>query len=125
MATIPIGGGRASRRAAAPATLPPIWRCCRPRSSSSSSISAACCGRCGCPSPARKLLPKLDFVGLAQYQRLFANERFVVSVENIVIFGVLFIVGRLVLGFLLAVFIDQRVRGEALFRTIFLYPLLR
>ena len=31
--------------------------------------------------------------------------------------------GCLVLGFLLAVFIDQRVRAEGVFRTIFLYPL--
>ncbi|MFL5336651.1 MAG: carbohydrate ABC transporter permease [Geminicoccaceae bacterium] len=69
-----------------------------------------------------KLLPKLDWVGLAQYQRLFENERFVVSVENIVIFGVLYLVGALIFGFLLAVFIDQRIRGEAVFRTIFLYP---
>jgi glucose/mannose transport system permease protein len=48
-----------------------------------------------------KLLPKLDWVGVAQYQRLFENERFVVSVENIVIFGVLYLVGALVFGFLL------------------------
>src|SRR5690554_3927890 len=57
-----------------------------------------------------KLLPVLDWVGLKQYERLFYNERFLVSVENIVVFGVLFIAGCLVLGFLLAVFIDQRVR---------------
>src|SRR5688572_4977145 len=59
-----------------------------------------------------RLLPVLDFVGLQQYERLFANSRFLVSVENIVIFGVLFVGGCLVLGFLLAVFIDQRVRAE-------------
>jgi glucose/mannose transport system permease protein len=69
-----------------------------------------------------KLLPKLDFVGLAQYQRLFENERFIVSIENILIFGVLYLVGALVLGFLMAVFIDQRIRGEAVFRTIYLFP---
>lgn len=69
-----------------------------------------------------QLLPKLDWVGLRQYERLLANERFLVSVENIVLFGVLFIVGALILGFLLAVFIDQRIRGEAVFRTFFLYP---
>jgi glucose/mannose transport system permease protein len=69
-----------------------------------------------------RLLPKLDWVGLEQYRRLFANERFLVSAENIVIFGVLFIAGCLVLGFLLAVFIDQRVRAEGVFRTVFLYP---
>jgi glucose/mannose transport system permease protein len=69
-----------------------------------------------------KMLPVFDFVGLAQYQRLFNTERFVYSTWHILIFGVLFIAGCLILGFLLAVFIDQRVRLEGLFRTIFLYP---
>ncbi len=68
------------------------------------------------------LLPKLDWVGFAQYSRLFANDRFLTSASNIVIFGSLFIAGCLIIGFLLAVFIDQNVRGEGLFRTIFLYP---
>jgi glucose/mannose transport system permease protein len=68
------------------------------------------------------LLPKLDWVGVAQYTRLFANDRFVTSAENIFIFGFLFITGCLILGFLLAVFIDQNVRGEGIFRTMFLYP---
>src|SRR5690349_24581209 len=52
------------------------------------------------------LLPKLDWVGLAQYSRLFSNDRFLISAENIAIFGVLFVSGCLILGFLLAVFID-------------------
>ena len=69
-----------------------------------------------------RLLPVLDWVGVQQYTRLFANERFLVSAENIVAFGVLFIAGCLVLGFLLAVFIDQQVRIEGVFRTVFLYP---
>jgi glucose/mannose transport system permease protein len=69
-----------------------------------------------------RLLPILDWVGLSQYERLFANERFLVSVKNILTFGAFSVTGCLVLGFLLAVFIDQRVRGEAVFRTIFLYP---
>jgi glucose/mannose transport system permease protein len=69
-----------------------------------------------------RLLPKLDWVGLDQYARLLGNDRFLVSVQNIALFGVLFIVGALVLGFLLAVFIDQRVRAEGVFRTVFLFP---
>ena len=69
-----------------------------------------------------KLLPVLDWVGFAQYERLFANERFLISLKNILTFGAFYIVGCLVFGFLLAVFIDQKVRGEAIFRTIFLYP---
>jgi glucose/mannose transport system permease protein len=69
-----------------------------------------------------KLLPTFDFVGFDQYRRLLTNERFLISAENVVVFGVLFLAGCLVLGFLLAVFIDQRVRAEGLFRTVFLYP---
>ena len=69
-----------------------------------------------------KMLPVLDWVGLQQYRRLFNTERFVDSAGHILLFGILFIVGCLVLGFLLAVFIDQRVRMESAFRTIFLYP---
>ncbi len=69
-----------------------------------------------------KLLPRFDFVGFDQYERLFANTRFLISIENLVVFGVLFLGGCLILGFLLAVFIDQRVRAEGVFRTIYLYP---
>jgi glucose/mannose transport system permease protein len=69
-----------------------------------------------------KLLPVNDFVGLSQYERLFATTRWLVALENMAIFVTLYIAGCLVLGFLLAVAIDQRVRGENAFRTIFLYP---
>ena len=69
-----------------------------------------------------KIFPTHDFVGLAQYQRLFNTERWIVSLQHLVVFGVLFIVACLVLGFLLAVFLDQRVRGENALRTVFLYP---
>jgi glucose/mannose transport system permease protein len=69
-----------------------------------------------------RTLPIPDFVGLKQYTRLFDSERWTLSLQNMALFGVLFVIGCLVIGFLLAVFIDQRVRGEGLLRTIFLYP---
>ena len=69
-----------------------------------------------------KMIPRFDWVGLAQYERLFSSQRWSLSLENALIFGVLFIAAALILGFLLAVFIDQRVRGESALRTIFLYP---
>jgi glucose/mannose transport system permease protein len=62
------------------------------------------------------------FIGLAQYERLFANERWMLSLHNLAIYGVLFVVACIVIGFLLAVFIDQNVTGEGVLRTIFLYP---
>ncbi|MDP9044947.1 MAG: sugar ABC transporter permease [Pseudomonadota bacterium] len=69
-----------------------------------------------------KVFPRNDFVGFAQYERLFATERWQVSLHNLVVFGLLFVVVCLALGFLLAVFLDQKVRGENVLRTIFLYP---
>ncbi|HET7795319.1 MAG TPA: sugar ABC transporter permease [Rhizobacter sp.] len=69
-----------------------------------------------------KIFPKDDFVGFAQYERLFNSERWSVSVHNVAIFGALFIGACLVIGFLLAVLLDQRVRGENVLRTVFLYP---
>lgn len=69
-----------------------------------------------------KTFARDDFVGLLQYERLFATERWIVSLQNVALFGVLFVSACMVIGLLLAVFIDQRVRLEGAFRTIFLYP---
>jgi glucose/mannose transport system permease protein len=66
--------------------------------------------------------PSDTFVGMAQYTRLFENERWLLSLHNLALYGVLFILACMVIGFLLAVFIDQDVRGEGVLRTVFLYP---
>ena len=71
---------------------------------------------------ASKLLPVDVYVGWDQYRRLFETSRWLVSLQNIVIFGILFILWCLVVGFLLAVALDQSVRFENAFRTMFLYP---
>jgi glucose/mannose transport system permease protein len=68
------------------------------------------------------MMPTNKFVGLMQYRALFSNERWLVSLHNLVIFGVLTVSASLTLGFLLAAVIDQKVRGENLLRSIFLYP---
>ncbi len=68
-----------------------------------------------------KLLPRSDWVGLTQYTNLFGSERWHTAMTHVVIFGVFFIAGALILGFLLAVFIDQKVRLEGFFRTVYLY----
>jgi glucose/mannose transport system permease protein len=69
-----------------------------------------------------RTFPSGHFIGLAQYQRLFDNERWMLSLHNLAAYGLLFVLASLVIGFLLAVFIDQNVKGEGVFRTIFLYP---
>jgi glucose/mannose transport system permease protein len=69
-----------------------------------------------------KLLPRLKFVGLDQYERLWSTPRWLVSIENIFIYGILSLIFSLVIGFLLAAMLDQKIRFENAFRTIFLYP---
>lgn len=69
-----------------------------------------------------RTFPASDFVGASQYIRLFNNERWLLSLQNVAVYGVLFILACLVIGFLLAVFIDQKVMAEGALRTVFLYP---
>lgn len=69
-----------------------------------------------------KSLPRETFVGLKQYDRLFDSSRWQASVENVAIYGVCSLVFSLGVGFLLAVAMDQKIRFENTFRTIFLYP---
>jgi glucose/mannose transport system permease protein len=76
---------------------------------------------------ASRTLPAIDplgenFVGLDQYVRLFNTRRWQISITNLGVFGVLVLVFVFVVGFLLAVFMDQKIRFENTFRTIFLYP---
>lgn len=67
-------------------------------------------------------LPTDTFVGMAQYLRLFENERWMLSMQNLALYAVLFILASMIIGFLLAVFIDQKVTAEGVLRTVFLYP---
>ncbi|MES2915891.1 MAG: sugar ABC transporter permease [Pseudomonadota bacterium] len=69
-----------------------------------------------------KLLPKANFVGLDQYERLWSNSRWLVSIENLVFYGVMSLIFTVVMGFILAVLMDQKIRYEDTFRTIMLYP---
>ena len=69
-----------------------------------------------------KLLPRLNFVGLDQYHRLWTTQRWLISIENLAIYGILSLIFSLVIGFVLAALMDQKIRFENTFRTIFLYP---
>ncbi|MGE7367850.1 carbohydrate ABC transporter permease [Neorhizobium sp. NPDC001467] len=69
-----------------------------------------------------RLLPRTNFVGLDQYERLWGSARWIVSIQNLAIYGILSLVFSLVIGFVLAALMDQKIRFENVFRTIFLYP---
>jgi glucose/mannose transport system permease protein len=70
-----------------------------------------------------RLLPNYDLVGTIQYERLFASPRWEVALNNLFVFGVLFIGISMLLGLLLAIFLDQKIRTEGVLRTIYLYPM--
>lgn len=69
------------------------------------------------------LNPDYTWAGLKNYIALFSDPRFHVDVRNTVIFTLVFVVGSIVLGFFLAVILDQGLRGEGFFRSLFLFPM--
>ena len=70
-----------------------------------------------------RLFPKFDnFVGLENYTRLWSNQRWLISIENLAIYGTLVIALNLAIGFVLAACMDREVRQENALRTVILYP---
>ena len=70
-----------------------------------------------------KMLPKFSFVGLENYRKLWALDHWHITISNIALFSVLYITICTAVGLLLAIFLDQKIRGEGLLRPIYLYPM--
>ncbi|EAR50592.1 hypothetical protein OG2516_12111 [Oceanicola granulosus HTCC2516] len=68
------------------------------------------------------LLPRRNWVGLDQYERLWSSAKWIVSIQNLALYGIFSLVFTLVIGFTLAALLDRKIRFEDTFRTIFLYP---
>jgi glucose/mannose transport system permease protein len=62
------------------------------------------------------------FVGLDNWVRIFTDDRFQTDLRNLVLYAAGFMTQCIVLGFTLAVLLDQKIRGESVFRTIFIFP---
>ena len=69
------------------------------------------------------LLPSYGWVGFENYSTLWSSRRWNIAYTNLFFFSAFYVVGAMAVGLLLAVLIDQRIRGESAWRTIFLYPL--
>lgn len=69
------------------------------------------------------VLPDYTLVGFENYRKLFANMRFQIDLHNTLVFTVIFVTSSLVIGLLLAILIDQRIKGEGIFRSLFLLPM--
>ena len=69
------------------------------------------------------LVPDWSWAGLKNYLYLFGDLRFQADLRNTLVFTVLFIVLSMGLGLFLAVMLDRRIRGESVFRNIFIFPM--
>lgn len=67
--------------------------------------------------------PAADFVGLRNYERLFSDSRFLTDLRNNAFFTIAFLIGCIVLGMALAVFLDLKIKGESFLRNVFLFPM--
>jgi len=64
-----------------------------------------------------------NFVGLAQYAKLWDDENWWRALRNLLVYLPVVVAVPMVLGCLLAILLDQKVRFEGGFRTLYLYPL--
>ena len=69
------------------------------------------------------LTPDYTWNSINNYIELFNDPRFHVDIRNTVIFTLVFVFGSISLGFTLAVMLDQGLKGEGFFRSLFLFPM--
>lgn len=70
-----------------------------------------------------RMFPSYELEGLVSYAKMWANIRWQIAYTNFFIFGFFYVVITMFIGLALAIFMDQRIRGEAFFRSILLYPM--
>jgi len=70
-----------------------------------------------------RLLPSYGWVGWENYSKLWRLSHWETSLTNMGIFAFLYIGICTILGLSLAIFLDQKIRGEGFIRTIYLYPM--
>ncbi len=69
------------------------------------------------------LRPNLTWAGFVNYVKLFANPRFQIDIRNTVVFTTFFLLACIAIGLGLAIVLDQGIRGENFFRSLFLFPM--
>ena len=69
------------------------------------------------------LLPDYTWVGLENFIGLFQDPRFHIDIRNTLIFTVIFVIGSLIIGLGLAILLDQNIKGEGFFRSLYLFPM--
>lgn len=68
------------------------------------------------------IFPSYNIVGLRQYANLLGDPIFWISFKNNLLMSFIFVLFSLSIGLFLAILLDQDIRGEKVFRTIYLMP---
>lgn len=68
------------------------------------------------------LKPTYNFVGLKHYAELFSNPTFITAFKNQLVLILGFVPATLLVGLGLAILLDQKIRAEGGFRTIYMLP---
>ena len=66
---------------------------------------------------------EINYVGLKNYTDLISDDRFTHALGNLVKFTIVFILGTLVTGFIMALLLEKCIKGEGFFRSFYLYPM--
>ena len=69
------------------------------------------------------LIPVSGWVGMRNYTAVMATRNWQIAFDNLLLFGCGFVLLSLLTGLVLAILLDQRIRGENALRSIFLYPM--
>ncbi|WP_299627945.1 carbohydrate ABC transporter permease [uncultured Tateyamaria sp.] len=70
-----------------------------------------------------RILPSYGWVGLENYEKLFRLRHWKIAVSNLAVFAILYIGISSLIGLMLAIFLDQKIRIEGALRTVYLYPM--
>ena len=66
---------------------------------------------------------ELEYVGFKNYTDLISDERFTHALSNLIKFTIVFILGTLITGSIMALLLEKGIKGEGFFRSFYLYPM--
>lgn len=64
------------------------------------------------------------FIGLANYFELFQDPKFYTALKNTVLYTVVTVPGQMILGFLVAILLNRKMKGQTLFRLLYYLPVV-
>ena len=65
----------------------------------------------------------LELIGFSNYEKLFRLSHWDIALTNMAVFAGLYIIVCTAVGLMLAIFLDQKIRGEGMLRPLYLYPM--